>query len=508
MMLLCVSLNQTVAQNNPLENKITINVQKIAIDKLLDSLSRSNNCHFTYNSDVISANKIISLQTKNEELESVLRKIIPDTSLTFQVVNRHIIIVPAEYKTHEVTSTEFVSYVSYRNIAGKITDQTGRTGLPYASIGIRGKHIGSITNLDGDFSLTITNKYSNDTLVVSYVGYKNTEIPISDISNENLIIKLKEDFISLQEVVIRNNDPNSIVRAAVKKIHYNYPQKTTNLTSFYRESVLKNNKYMVYVESVLDIYKNPYNESKVSDRVKVFKSRKLYDVSRLDTISFRLKGGINGCLQMDIIKNRPEFLDPEFMENYKYYLTDISTYNNKAVYVIEFKPLPNLIHPLLEGKMIIETNSLAIVSAEFKFHSSRLSELTHRFITKGHNRTKVRPLHIEYAVNYRNINGKYYLNHTLGNLKFKVRNKKKLFSQTFSTSFEMAITKLDTVNVRKFKVRETIKPKTVLSTENLSYDQKFWGNQNFIKPEDNIKEAIKRITNSMQQVAMDTSASE
>jgi len=42
---------------------------------------------------------------------------------------------------------------------------------------------------------------------------------------------------------------------------------------------------------------------------------------------------------------------------------------------------------------------------------------------------------------------------------------------------------------------------TILSTENLVYDPTFWGNQNFIKPEDNIQQAIKRISNSMQQVA-------
>ena len=509
LLVLMICFTQKVnAQNSLLQNKISVDLSELSINDALDSIAAKNNCYFTYNSDLFTNKKKLSIKADEVEFEILLRKIVQDTSLTFQVVNKHIIIVPAKYKTDKPLTSNMIPYISYRNISGKVTNQSAKISLPYASIGIRGKHIGTISNQDGEFALTLSSENSKDTLVVSYVGFKNFEIPVSDISNTKLQIKLKEDFISLQEVVIRNNDPKSIIKAAVNRIEINYPQNASNLTSFYRESVLKNNRYMIYLESVLDIYKYPYSENELTDKVKIFKSRKIYDVSRLDTISFRLKGGIQGCLLLDIVQNQPEFLNPEFMDLYTYRLSDISTFDNKPVYIIDFKPKENITTPLLEGKLIIETRSLAIIGAEFGYNQSRLPELTNRFISKANAKTKVRPALIQYSVNYRNIDGKYYLNHTLGNLKFKVKNKRKLFSQTFSTTFEMATTKLDTINVRKFKHRETIAPTTILSTENLSYDNKFWGNQTFIKPEDNIKEAIKRISSSMQQVAMDTSKTE
>lgn len=503
-LLICLFHSTLSAQESLLQNKISIDITELSINDALDSIAAKNNCYFTYNSDLFTNKEKINLKANDIEFKVLLRKIVQDTSLKFQVVNRHVIIVPALYKKNKPVSSGIIPYISYQNISGKVTNHSAKISLPYASIGIRGKHVGTISNLDGEFALTLSSENSKDTLVVSYVGFKNFEIPVSEILNNQLEVKLKEDFISLQEVVIRNNDPKSILKAAINRIEVNYPQNAAYLTSFYRESVLKNNKYMIYLESVLDIYKNPYSENGLTDKVKIFKSRKIYDVSRLDTISFRLKGGIHGCLMLDIVKNKPDFLNPEFIDLYNFHLSDISTFNNRTVYIIEFQPKPNLHMPLLEGKLIIETRSLAIIGAEFGYDQDRLPELTNRFISKTNAKIKVRPTHIQYSVNYRNINGKYFLNHVLGNLTFKVRNKRKLFSQTFSTSFEMATTKLDTINVRRFKHRETIAPTTILSTKNLTYDDQFWGNQTFIKPEDNIKEAIKRINNSMQQVALDT----
>jgi len=504
---LCLIHITLLAQENILDKKISIRCSDISIDSALDSISKVSNCFFTYNSDLFKSKENINLLSENESIRTILRRIIPDSTLNFHTADRHIVIVPVRFKNEQTITEKLIPYISYKKIKGIIFDESEKKALPYASVGIRGKHVGTITNQDGEFSLTISSKNIHDTLVFSYVGFKNQEIPVSEISDKTIQVSLKENFISLQEVIIRNNDPISIIKASVGNISKNYPQKPTNLTSFYRESVLKNKKYMIYSESVLDIYKNSYKKNDLSDRVKVFKSRKIYDVSRLDTISFRLKGGIQGCLHLDIIKKLPEFLDPEFMSFYQYRLADISTFNNQSVYVIEFQPKPNLNTPLLKGKLYIETNNLAIIRAEFGYERHRLNELRNRFIIKVSNKTKVKPQVVDYIVSYRNINGKYYLNHTLGNLKFKVKNRKRLFSNTFSTSFEMATTNTKTENVIKYKSRETIHPSTIFSNYKNVYDKNFWGDKNYIHPEESIQDALKRINNSMQQVALGSSES-
>ncbi|WP_165835903.1 carboxypeptidase-like regulatory domain-containing protein [Marinifilum breve] len=499
LLLLCFNLK---AQIHLLDKKINLDLTETTIESALDSIEQKAQCYFTYNAELFKGRETLNLTIKNEKLSSVLRKLIPDKALNFHVTKKHIVIVPVKEALYIPAPKEIIPYISYRKLSGTVRDLNSKEVLPYTSIGIRGKHLGTITNQDGEFSLSISSENLNDTLVFSYVGYKNEEIVISNLKNNQIEVELKEDFISLQEVIIRNNDPLALIHAAVHNIHKNYPQKSTNLTSFYRESVTKNNKYMIYLESVLDIYKSSYSHSDALERVKVFKSRKIYDVSRLDTISFRLKGGIKGCLQLDIVKNLPEFLDEEYTHLYNYRLADISTYNNRSVYVIEFKPRPKLREPLLEGRVFIETNNLAIIRAEFGYDKYRMNELKDRFVVKGSARTKTKPSIINYIVSYRDINGKYYLNHAMGNLKFKVKNKKKLFSSYFSTSFEMATTNIKADNVIKYRYRETIKPTTIFSNHRTSYDPTFWGKNNFIKPEESIQDALKRINNSMQQIAL------
>jgi uncharacterized protein (UPF0248 family) len=491
-------------QDNLLDKKISIKLSNQNIHNSLDSLAKISDCYFTYNPDLFDGDVNFNLKFQNQKLSSVLRKIIPDTTLSFEQLDRHIIIVPQELKAANTDiKEEMIPYISYRKIQGTITSKNRKDPLPYANVGIRGKHIGTITNLDGKFSLSISSKNIHDTLVISYLGYKNKEIPVAGIKNNEIDIQLNEDFISLQEVIIRNNDPLALVKGAIRNIRHNYPQDASNLTSFYRESVSKNNKYMIYVESIMDIYKAPYIQNNSLDRVKLFKSRKIYDTSRLDTISFRLKGGIQGCLMLDIIKNRPEFLNPEYLHFYDFRLTDISSYNNTAVYVIEFKPKANLENPLLTGRLLIETESLAIIQGQFGYESNRLHEIKNRFISKGNAKTKVRPQTVEYMVSYKNIGGKYYFNHVAGNLKFKVKNRKKFFANTFATNFEMATTKIDTIHRKRFRYRETIHPKVVMSKESFTYDPGFWGPQNIIKPEEKIEEALERIQNSLEQVAME-----
>ncbi len=503
--ILLISCFNLRAQVSLLEKKINLDLRKTSIDNALDSIEKKAECYFTYNADLFTDRKLINLNASNESLSNVLRKLIPDEGLNFHVTKKHIVIVPITKKQAIITENELIPYLSYRKLSGIVKDQKTKQILPYASLGIRSKHMGTISNQDGEFSLSLSAENLNDTLVFSFVGYQNTQIKVADLQKNEIEIFLTKDFISLQEVIIRNNDPEALIKAAVHRINENYPQQASNLTSFYRESVLKNNKYMIYLESVLDIYKSSYSHQNNLERVKIFKSRKIYDVTRLDTISFRLKGGISGCLQLDIVKNIPEFLNKEYAHFYNYRLADISTYNNKPVYIVDFKPKPNLSEPLLEGRIYIETNNLAIIRAEFGYEKHRLTELKDRFIIKGSAKTKARPTMVKYTVSYRDINGKYHLSHVLGNLKFKVKNKKKLFSNHFTTSFEMATTNMKTDNVVKFKYKETIHPTTIFSNHKTKYDPNFWGKSNFIKPEESIQDALKRINNSMQQISLGNS---
>ena len=81
-------------------------------------------------------------------------------------------------------------------VQGVVKDQTGETVIG-ASVMEKGTTHGTITGIDGDFSLNMS---SNGTLVVSFVGYKTQEVQVK--GQKQLQVVLSEDAEMLDEVVV------------------------------------------------------------------------------------------------------------------------------------------------------------------------------------------------------------------------------------------------------------------------------------------------------------------
>ena len=95
-------------------------------------------------------------------------------------------------------------------IKGKVLDNQTNEILIGASISIKGTTNGAVTDENGEFVL-ITGQKLPLTLIVSYIGYKNAEIVISD---SNVEIKLEESENELQEITVssrrRKESPQEI----------------------------------------------------------------------------------------------------------------------------------------------------------------------------------------------------------------------------------------------------------------------------------------------------------
>lgn len=84
-----------------------------------------------------------------------------------------------------------------RTITGVIVDANDGTPVIGATIKLKGKTIGTISGLDGDFSLEVTSK---DALEISFVGYKTKIVPVGELGVFN--IKLETEAELLNEVVV------------------------------------------------------------------------------------------------------------------------------------------------------------------------------------------------------------------------------------------------------------------------------------------------------------------
>lgn len=91
-------------------------------------------------------------------------------------------------------------------ISGKVVDKETGEPLVFASIGLQGKTVSTISNLQGDFDFHILNEMRNDILVIQMLGYKTFEAPAwTLLEDNNQLIALEKSTTFLEDVVITDS---------------------------------------------------------------------------------------------------------------------------------------------------------------------------------------------------------------------------------------------------------------------------------------------------------------
>lgn len=275
------------------------------------------------------------------------------------------------------------------------------------------------------------------------------------------------------------------------KRSFNYSRNPVYHTAFYREGV-EYKKSISLSEAVLKIYKSGYMSSAGSEQVKLLKMRRMTDTDEKDTLVAKIKSSVNSCLLLDLVKTPPDFLLPQTHEQYNYSHTDITTIEDRRVYVISFVQNEMITEPLYSGELYIDAENYSLLKASFEINPDYVRKTSDDFIIKKSKNFEITPEKVVYEVSYKPLNGIYYINHIRGDLNFKVRKKRRLFSSDLHVWFEMVICKTDTADVRRFSSDERISTRDIFSETTFTYDKDFWGNFNVILPEDKLKELIEK----------------
>lgn len=81
-------------------------------------------------------------------------------------------------------------------VSGKVTDKNGP--IPGVNVILKGTNNGAAADFDGEY--TLNNVPSNGTLVFTYIGYKQIEVPVNNQTQIN--VTLEQDLESLDEVIV------------------------------------------------------------------------------------------------------------------------------------------------------------------------------------------------------------------------------------------------------------------------------------------------------------------
>jgi hypothetical protein len=488
-----------------LDQTVHLPRQSTTVYDALNQISRQIGLYFVYDSDLIDNDRRIRLQRSSRSTREFLAEILDDPALDYLVLDQHILVFrPGEEQaeTSDAGQKEAAPPAASDQftIQGRVLESDGGSPLPYASVSIPGKGKGIAANRDGAFSLRLPAELLDTVVRFSYMGYRAKEMPLRLLEGRRVDVILEPDYISMQEVIIRYYDPDVIVREALKKRHENYSREPVYLTSFYREGVQRNTKLMRYSEAVIKVYKPTYTSVTDEDQVKLLKSRTITNIEATDSLELKLEAGVGSSLELDFMRNIPDFLDPETMSQYRFVKADLVSYNSRSAYAIEFRQRERINQALFMGVLYVDVETLAFVGAEFEVNPRYINDEQHLFIRRRSRDYVANIQRIGYSVRYQVFEGRYILEHVRGEIRLKFRHRGKLFNNDYLAFFEHAVCHIDTQDVRRFQRRETMKTHTVFSDKDLAYDYGFWGDYNFISPEKEVSEGLAEIRAKIESI--------
>lgn len=492
--LLSIAIFLQADDGGVLSRKIQLPKSKDSVYKLLRQVSDKSGYLFIYDSQIIDNDKEVKIAKGEYTLREAIYAITGNRNLQISVVGNHILLQLPEVRkerTLQVVKEVEPEKEKYITLSGTIYDQIVDEPLPYSAIGVNNTTIGTISNQDGEFKLILPDSLRHLSIKLTHVGYQSQEIEISLLDGHHVRFSLEPQIIPLQEIVVRAIDPLQEIKLMLDKRKLNYPQSSTYLTTFYREGVDHKRKNVDITEAVLKVYKTGYHVNANFDQVKLVKMRRIKSMLEKDTIFTKMKSGIHSALLLDVMKNLPDFLNPEEFDKFDYTHTDISVVDGRRINVISFEQKEYITEPLYTGQLFIDSENQALVEARFEVNPKYVEHATNMYIEKKNRGINLTLQKVHYTISYKSSSDSiYYINHIRGDLDFKVRRKRRLFSSPLHLWFEMVNCKVDTSEVNGFSRKERISTQNIFSDTKYKYDKDFWGHFNVILPEEKLKELI------------------
>lgn len=186
--LLCLSLNVVFAAGSYAQShSLSVKMIEKSVAEILESIEQQSDFQFFYNSKLVDTKRVLSIDVKNKDVFAILDQMFKGSGVSYKVVGKDVILTVKEKSVDQ----------QQKKVSGKITDQNGDPVIG-ANVIVVGTSNGTITDLDGGFSLEIDNP--NAVLEVRYVGYITEKIPVGNKTNIN--VTLKDDMQQLADVVV------------------------------------------------------------------------------------------------------------------------------------------------------------------------------------------------------------------------------------------------------------------------------------------------------------------
>lgn len=167
--------------------QITVKVTNKTVKDVIDIIEKQEVYSFFYSDKLPNLDKKVSIDTKNESVESVLNKLFKDSNIAYKVEPNKQIVLSDKSNPQKATT---------KTITGNVKDATG---LPLIGVTIApsDSKVGTMTDIDGNYKLDVP---VGSTLQFTYVGFQMASVKVGSANSYN--IEMREDDKLLEEVVV------------------------------------------------------------------------------------------------------------------------------------------------------------------------------------------------------------------------------------------------------------------------------------------------------------------
>lgn len=168
--------------------KVSVFANNLQAKEVIDQIESQTDYLFVYNNNQVDLSRKVSVDAKNLPIFEVLSKVFDQTKVAYIVEGNNILLM----RKPEGKETQ-----QRKTVTGTILDINGDAIIGVNVIVKGAIGVGAITDIDGNFSLQVTESV---VLLISYIGYTDMEIQTKGKTKFNLV--LKEDTQALDELVV------------------------------------------------------------------------------------------------------------------------------------------------------------------------------------------------------------------------------------------------------------------------------------------------------------------
>lgn len=182
--------------------QITLSMHNRTAREVIREIEKNSNYRFFYNDDLAGLNTRINVDADNRPIEEVMDMIARQSSFAYVIKENNQVVL---------STATAVAQQTEKRITGVVNDEFGEPVIG-ANVFVQGTTNGTVTGIDGDFSLNVS---EGQTIVVSFLGYTERTFTVGTQNHYN--ISLVEDTQALDEVVVTALG----IRRSQKALSYN-----------------------------------------------------------------------------------------------------------------------------------------------------------------------------------------------------------------------------------------------------------------------------------------------